>query len=97
MGQFGRTYQQQMLDAHRQNQMQGIMEPWTRLQLGQGFLTGMPSMSVPSTFKSVTTPDANPFLSGVGAYTALQGVQPRGTTGNQIWYKQEDILDLKED
>ena len=80
MGQFGRLYQQQMLDAHRQNQMQGIMEPWTRLQLGQGFLTGMPSMSVPSTFKSVTTPDANPFLSGVGAYTALQGVQPRGTT-----------------
>ena len=82
MGQFGRGYNQQMLDAYRQNQMQGVMEPWTRLQLGQGFLTGMPSMSVPSTFKSVTTPDPNPFLSGVGAYTALQGVKPRETTSS---------------
>jgi len=32
------------------------------------------------TFKSVTTPDPNPFLSGVGAYTALQGVKPRDTS-----------------
>ena len=82
MGKFGRDYQQQVLDAYRQNQMQGIMEPWTRLQLGQGFLTGMPSMDIASTFRSTTTPDANPFLSGVGAYTALQGVQPRGSTSN---------------
>ena len=83
MGNIGRTYQQEMLDAYRQNQMQGVMEPWTRLQLGQGFLTGMPSMSVPSTFRATTTPDANPFLQGVGAYTSLYGagaVQPRGPT-----------------
>ena len=39
-------------------------------------------MDIASTFRSTTTPDANPFLQGVGAYTALQGVQPRGTTGN---------------
>tara|TARA_R100000988_G_C3990380_1_gene162337 strand:- start:489 stop:1472 length:984 start_codon:yes stop_codon:yes gene_type:complete len=82
LGQFGRGYQQQMLDASRQNQMQGIMEPFTRLQLGSNFLSGMPSSGIASTFKSVTTPDANPFLSGVGAYTALQGVQPRGTTSS---------------
>jgi hypothetical protein len=80
LGQFGRGYQQQMIDANRQNQMQGIMEPFTRLQLGSNFLSGMPSSGIASTFKSVTTPDPNPFLSGVGAYTALQGVKPRGTS-----------------
>ena len=71
-----------MGDFGRQNQMQGIMEPFTRLQLGSNFLSGMPSSGIASTFRSAATPDANPFLSGVGAYTALQGVQPRGITGN---------------
>ena len=80
MGQIGRDYQQQMLDAYRQNQMQGIMEPFTRLQLGSNFISGMPSSGIASTFKSAATPDPNPFLSGVGAYTALQGVAPRGTS-----------------
>ena len=80
LGRFGRGFQQQVLDANRQNLMQGIMEPFTRLQLGSNFLTGMPSSGIASTFKSVTTPDPNPFLSGVGAYTALQGVKPRDTS-----------------
>ena len=81
LGGFGRTYQQQLIDANRQNIMQGIMEPFTRLQLGSNFLSGMPSSDIASTFKSVTTPDANPFLSGVGAYSTLYGaVQPRGTS-----------------
>ena len=82
LGQFGRGFQQQVLDANRQNQLQGIMEPFTRLQLGSDFLAGMPSSGMASLFKSVTTPEPNPFLSGVGAYTALQGVQPRGTTSS---------------
>ena len=81
LGGFGRTYQQQVLDAYKQNKMQGIMEPFTRLQLGSNFLSGMPSSDISSTFKSITTPDANPFLSGVGAYSTLYGaVQPRGTS-----------------
>jgi len=81
LGGFGRTYQQQLIDANRQNIMQGIMEPFTRLQLGSNFLSGMPSSDIASTFKSVTTPDANPFLSGVGTYSTLYGaVQPRGTS-----------------
>ena len=82
LGQFGRGFQQQVLDANRQNQMQGIMEPFTRLQLGSDFLAGMPSSGMANLFKSVTPPEHNPFLSGVGAYTALQGVQPRGTTSS---------------
>ena len=78
LGAMGRTYQQQMLDAYRQNQMQNIMEPFTRLQLGSSFLSGMPSSDIASTFKSSVTPATNPFLAGIGAYTALQGVAPYG-------------------
>jgi len=78
LGGMGRNYQQQMIDAYRQNQMQSIMEPYTRLQLGSSFLSGMPSSDIASTFQSTVTPAANPFLSGIGAYTALQGVAPYG-------------------
>ena len=72
LGGFGQRYQQNILDTQRQNYLQGVMEPFTRLQLGQGFLTGMPSMDVASTFKSTVDPSPNPFLSGVGAYTSLR-------------------------
>ena len=75
LGEVGRRYQQQVLEAQRQNQLQQAQEPFTRLQLGQQLLKGIPSSSLSSTFKSTTTPDTNPFLAGVGAYTALQGVQ----------------------
>ena len=78
LGAMGRTYQQQMLDAYRQNQMQNIMEPFTRLQLGSSFLSGMPSSDIASTFQSTVTPATNPFLAGIGAYTTLQGVAPYG-------------------
>jgi len=78
LGQMGRNYQQQMLDSYRQNQMQNIMEPYTRLQLGSSFLSGMPSSDIASTFQSTVTPATNPFLAGIGAYTALQGVAPYG-------------------
>ena len=75
LGDIGRNYQQQVLEAQRQNLLQQQQEPFTRLQLGQSLLKGVPSSSLSSTFKSATTPDTNPFLAGIGAYTALQGVQ----------------------
>ena len=75
LGDIGRNYQSQVLEAQRQNQLQQSQEPFTRLQLGQSLLKGVPSSSLSSTFKSATTPDTNPFLAGIGAYTALQGVQ----------------------
>mgnify|MGYP003110918096 CR=1 FL=1 len=78
LGDIGRTYDQQLLEAQRQNQLQTAQEPFTRLEIGQSLLKGLPSSSLSGTFKSVTTPDANPFLSGVGAYTALQGIKPTG-------------------
>ena len=81
LGQLGAMRQQQQqagLDAYRQNQMQAAQEPYTRLQIGQNLLQGMPSASIPSTFTQSTTPSANPFLQGVGAYTTLSQISPFG-------------------
>jgi hypothetical protein len=81
LGDIGRSLQQQQLEAQRQNQLQSIQEPFTRLEMGQSLLKGIPSAGLSSTFKSATTPDTNPFLAGVGAYTALQGIKPTGPAG----------------
>tara|TARA_Y100000114_G_scaffold10136_1_gene7993 strand:- start:45 stop:926 length:882 start_codon:yes stop_codon:yes gene_type:complete len=80
LGGIGQRQSQAELDARRQNLMQGVMEPFTRLELGSSLLKGTPSGSLSSTFKSATTPGANPFLQGVGAYTALQGAGVGGGT-----------------
>lgn len=81
LGDIGRSLQQQQLEAQRQNQLQSVQEPFTRLEMGQSLLKGIPSAGLSSTFKSATTPDTNPFLAGVGAYTALQGIKPTGPAG----------------
>ena len=78
LGAMRQSQQQAGLDASRQNQMQAAQEPYTRLQLGQNLLQGMPSASIPSTFTQATTPSANPFLQGVGAYTTLSQIAPFG-------------------
>ena len=85
LGALRRRQQQAELDAQRANLMQQAQEPFTRLQIGQNLLQGMPSASIPSTFTQATQPAANPFLQGIGAYTTLSQIQPfrnRGTTGN---------------
>jgi hypothetical protein len=58
-----------------------LQEPYTRLEIGQQLLKGVPSAGLSSTFKSAVTPDTNPFLAGIGAYTALQGIKPTGAVG----------------
>ena len=78
LGAMRQAQQQAGLDATRQNQMQASQEPYTRLQLGQNLLQGMPSASIPSTFTQATTPSANPFLQGIGAYTTLSQIAPFG-------------------
>ena len=82
LGGIGQRQSQAELDARRQNLMQGVMEPFTRLELGSSLLKGTPSGSLSSTFRSATTPSANPFLQGVGAYTALQGAGMGGATAS---------------
>lgn len=73
LGRLGQQQTQAELDAQRQNLMQQVQEPFTRLELGSSLLKGTPSSGLSSVFKSATTPDANPFLQGIGAYTALSG------------------------
>jgi len=82
LGDIGRSLQQQQLEAQRQNQLQAVQEPYTRLEIGQQLLKGVPSAGLSSTFKSAVTPDTNPFLAGIGAYTALQGIKPSGSGSN---------------
>ena len=80
LGETGRNFQSQVLEAQRQNQAQAAQEPFTRLEIGQNLLIGIPSAGLSSTFKSATTPATNPFLAGIGAYTALQGIKPSGVS-----------------
>tara|TARA_R100001015_G_C4634538_1_gene201230 strand:- start:5563 stop:6465 length:903 start_codon:yes stop_codon:yes gene_type:complete len=82
LGETGRNFQSQVLEAQRQNQVQAAQEPFTRLEIGQNLLKGIPSAGLSSTFKTSTTPATNPFLAGIGAYTALQGIKPSGPVGN---------------
>ena len=78
LGALRQGQSQAELDAQRQNLLQTAQEPFTRLQLGQNLLQGMPSASIPSTFQQATTPGANPFLQGIGAYTTLSQIAPFG-------------------
>ena len=86
LGALRQGQSQAELDAQRQNLLQSAQEPFTRLQLGQNLLQGMPSASIPSTFQQATSPGANPFLQGIGAYTTLSQIAPfggnKGTVGN---------------
>ena len=78
LGAMRQAQQQAGLDAQRQNRMQQVQDPYTRLQIGQNLLQGMPSSSIPSTFAQTATPSANPFLQGIGAYTTLSQIAPFG-------------------
>ena len=79
LGALRQRQQQAELDANRANLLQQSQEPFTRLQLGQNLLQGMPSASIPSTFTQATQPAANPFLQGIGAYTTLSQIAPSAT------------------
>ena len=69
LGSARQAQSQAELDAQRQNLMQQYQDPFTRLQLGSQLLKGTPSGSLSSTFESVTQPQANPFLQGLGFVT----------------------------
>ena len=81
LGETGRLFDQQVLEANYLNQMQAAQEPFKRLEIGQSLLKGIPSAGLSSSFETQTQPSANPFLSGIGVYSALQGIQPSGGFG----------------
>lgn len=77
MAQFGeaaRQYQQSLLDTARQEAMRPTQQALLPYNYAYSALSGTPSASLYNEYTTTTQPAANPYLSGLGAYTALQGV-----------------------
>ena len=65
---------QTILDAQRASAALPLQEVLAPLGIGQKFLAGSPSAASVEQFKQSFEPSPNPFLSGIGAATALQGL-----------------------
>ena len=74
VGEAERAYRQQMIDTARQEYQRPTEQALLPFQFGYGALTGTPSAGIYSETQASYAPPANPFLSGVGAYTTLQGI-----------------------
>ena len=74
VGENERAYRQQMIDTARQEYQRPTEQALLPFQFGYGALTGTPSAGIYSQTQSQYAPPANPFLSGIGAYTTLQGI-----------------------
>jgi len=74
VGETERAYRQQMIDTARQEYQRPTEQALLPYQFGYGALTGTPSAGVYSQTQAAYAPPANPFLSGLGAYTTLQGI-----------------------
>jgi hypothetical protein len=74
VGEAERAYRQQMIDTARQEYQRPTEQALLPFQFGYGALTGTPSAGIYSETQASYAPPANPFLSGLGAYTTLQGI-----------------------
>ena len=79
MGGAERTYDQQGIDIGRQEAMRGTEQALMPYNYSYGALSGTPSASMSNQYTTNPTYTANPFISGIGAYTALQGVNQQRT------------------
>lgn len=67
-------YNQAAIDTARQEGLRYFEQATMPIQYGYDVLSGTPSASMTTQFTSTTPEAANPFLQGVGAYTAIQGI-----------------------
>lgn len=74
VGEAERGYRQQMIDMARQEYQRPTEQALLPYSFGYGALSGTPSASVYSQTQQQYAPAPNPFLSGLGAYTSLQGI-----------------------
>ena len=74
VGEAERAYRQQMIDTARQEYQRPTEQALLPYQFAYGALTGTPSAGIYSQTQAGYAPPANPFLSGLGAYTTLQGI-----------------------
>ena len=74
LGGKDRAYDQQYEDFLRQNELMKTQQALAPYSYGQTFLTGSPSASMYGQFTTTPSAAPNPFVSGVGTYTAIQGL-----------------------
>lgn len=77
MSQYGlaeRNYRQNLIDTARQEAMRPTQQALLPYNYGYSVLSGTPSANLYNQYTTTTQPQANPYVSGLGAYTALQGV-----------------------
>tara|TARA_R100000808_G_scaffold1584_1_gene7059 strand:+ start:1132 stop:2235 length:1104 start_codon:yes stop_codon:yes gene_type:complete len=79
IGQQERMFRQQMIDAQRAEAQRPTEQALLPYNYAYGALSGTPSANLYSTTQQSVSPAANPFVSGLGAYTALQGINQQSS------------------
>ena len=69
-----RAYRQNMIDTARKEYMRTTEQAVMPYNYAYGALTGTPSAGMYGSSQATYVPQANPYVSGLGAYTALQGI-----------------------
>ena len=80
LGQTQRDYDQRVLDNQRREGMRGTEQALYPINYAYGALSGTPSAGVASQYTTAPAqPGTNPFIAGIGAYTALSGINQQRT------------------
>jgi len=80
LGQTQRDYDQRVLDNKRREGMRGTEQALYPINYAYGALSGTPSAGVTNQFGvAPAQPGTNPFIAGIGAYTALSGINQQRT------------------
>ena len=80
LGQTQRDYDQRVLDNKRREAMRGTEQALYPINYAYGALSGTPSAGVASQYTTAPAqPGTNPFIAGIGAYTALSGINQQRT------------------
>jgi len=74
VGERERQYRQDMLDTGRLNDMLATEQALMPITYTMGLLQGTPSAGVTNSYRSQYGTEANPMVSGLGMYTAMQGI-----------------------
>ena len=80
LGGAQRGYDQQYLDNQRREAMRGTEQALYPINYAYGALSGTPSAGLTNQFGvAPAQPGTNPFIAGIGAYTALSGINQQRT------------------
>lgn len=74
VGEADRAFRQQQIDTARQEAMRGTEQALLPYNYAYGALTGTPSAGVYNQVQQPIYQQSNPLLSGLGAYTTMQGI-----------------------